>query len=317
MMEESVNLLEDVLRAVRLRSTVYFKAAFRSPWGMALPSNDVANFHLVCMGECWLTAARLEAPVRLKAGDMVLCPRGDAHELRDLPEGQTTPADELIKEPLTNAGVEDGIAFGGEGETTTSLICGHYEYARDIAHPLFDALPAIVIVKGGSDSTELNEQIASLANAMIGFDAESIGAAALDRLAEALFICCVNAYSNACAEDQISFIAAARDGQIGRAISLIHADIARDWQLQELADAAVMSRSVFAERFRELVGVSPMVYLARWRMLKARQMLLETSLPVSRISEQVGYQSEFAFAKAFKKNLGITPGQARREANAS
>jgi AraC-like DNA-binding protein len=322
MTKDSFHLLDDVLRAVRLRSTVYFRAAFHSPWGMELPASEVANFHLVCKGKCWLTAASLDAPIALEAGDMVLCPRGHAHELRDLPEGQTIPAQELIKNPISEpssnappAG-EESIAFGGVGDTTSSLICGHYEYNREISHPLFDALPPVVCIKAGSGDDQLNEQIVSMANALIGLDAERIGAAALDRLAEALFICCVNAYSSGAEEERLSFIAAAQDKQIGQAISQIHQDIAREWHLQDLAEAAAMSRSVFSDRFRELVGVSPMVYVAKWRMLKAHQMLLETSLPIARISEQVGYQSEFAFAKAFKKNLGITPGQARRTGTA-
>jgi AraC-like DNA-binding protein len=112
--------------------------------------------------------------------------------------------------------------------------------------------------------------------------------------------------------DADSFLVAVQDHNLGRASNCMHEDFARDWTLGELAQVCRMSRSVFAERFKQMVGVPPMVYLAQWRMLKARDLLIGTELPMAEISERVGYASEFAFAKAFKKVLGRPPGALRR-----
>ena len=304
-----MHLIDEILAAVRLRGTVYFRAAFRSPWGMALPDSQVANFHLVCAGTCWLSSASLDSSIILEPGDMVLCPRGDAHELRDVPESEIVLASDLISQP--KVGSEEALAFGGDGDTTV-LICGHYEYNRHVTHPLFDALPAVVCVKAEDGEEQLGSEIATMADMLANVRTEHIGSAALDRLAEALFICCVRSYTRTLKDYQVSFVAAAQDKQIGKVLSEFHRNVARDWHLQDLAALASMSRSVFAERFRELVGISPMIYVARWRMLRANQLLRETEMPVARVAEQVGYQSEFAFAKAFKKNLGLTPGEARK-----
>jgi len=113
-------------------------------------------------------------------------------------------------------------------------------------------------------------------------------------------------------DERESFLAAMQDRQIGHALGIMHADIAHDWTLDKLARAAAMSRSHFAERFRALVGESPMIYLARWRMIKARELLQQTRRSIPDVSEAVGYRSEFAFSKAFKKITGDTPGSVRR-----
>ena len=303
-----MDLLDDILQSLRLRGTVYFRAAFRAPWGMELPRGEVANFHLVCRGECWVTSPFLSEPLQLRAGDVVICPRGDQHSLRYAPDANVVPAKELINTPKPDP--DESIAFGGDGTTTTSLICGHYEYNRSAAHPLFESLPPVVLIPAKSGDAAAARTVGDLASAMSGSNAVS-NSVAVDRLAEALLIHCMTNYVEQ-EPDAASFIAAAQDKHIGRAIALIHQDIAREWSVSELAREAAMSRSVFSERFRNLVGVPPMVYIARWRMLKARNYLAETSLSVAQVSQEVGYRSEFAFAKAFKKVLGITPGAARK-----
>ena len=169
---------------------------------------------------------------------------------------------------------------------------------------------AVSVVSSASSTVS---SMADLATAM-SKDPGNGSDISVNRIAEALLIQCLTQYANGL-EDATSFIAAAQDKQIGRAISAFHADIKKEWSVVDLAVAAAMSRSVFSDRFRELVGVPPMVYVARWRMLKAQNFLLESNMPVSQISEHVGYGSEFAFAKTFKKIIGVAPGDYRRTAN--
>jgi transcriptional regulator GlxA family with amidase domain len=230
------------------------------------------------------------------------------------PEAETIPATALLEGTQRNS--SDGMAFGGDGKATTALICGHFEYDRKLPHPLFDTLADLILVT--AESVPQQDWIATAA----GLAAQVSAAAApgvnavVDRLAEALFIQALTAYVGQ-REDRASFIGALSDRQISYALSLIHDDIAHNWTLTSLADAAAMSRSQFAERFRTLVGEPPIVYLARWRMMRARELLAETRRPIADISEAVGYRSECAFSKAFKKITGETPGAIRRALQSS
>jgi len=303
-----MDVLSDVFRALRLRGAVYFRAAFHSPWGMKVPPGRFANFHVVCGGSCWLRCDDSAAPIELGDGDIVVFPRGDGHELLCDPDAHSVPAERLMASPRAEAA--PNVAFGGTGGVTTSLICGHFEYDRELPHPLFETLPACIHLRAGDGDGGWIVAASALAAEVAGGPAEAINTA-VDRLGEALLIQTLATYIRS-REDQASFLGAVQDRHIGHAIELMHTNIAHDWQVGELATAAAMSRSVFSERFRRMVGTPPMVYLARWRMLKARELLVDTGLSMAEISERVGYRSEFAFAKAFKKNLGETPGEVRK-----
>ena len=304
-----MDALSDILQTLRLRGTVYFHARFHAPWGMRIPDGQIANFHLVTDGVCWLRSGEDAPLVELRRGDMAIFPRGNTHSLLYEKEATAVPAKEILNAPRSG----NSLSFGGEGAATTSLICGHFEYDREYPHPLFESLDAFIHIPGKKISdagclTTASELAANLS------EKNHPGAhAVVDRLAEALFIQALVAHVES-RPDGAGFLGAMQDRQIGKTLNLMHQDIAREWTLTELASAASMSRSVFSARFRALVGESPMFYLAHWRMLKARELLLDTSLTLGRISERVGYRSEFAFSKAFKKRLGHTPGYVRREA---
>jgi len=304
-----MDVLSDIFRTLRLRGAVYFRAAFHAPWGMKIPDGRFASFHVVCDGSCWLRTGDGEDLVEMGKGDIVVFPRGHAHSLLCEPDAEAVLAQQLISTPKQDA-APDSVAFGGNGTVTTSLICGHFEYFRDFPHPLFETLPPVVHLRGEEGDGSWIIAASALA-AEVSSGGESAINTAVDRLGEALLIQTLGTYIRS-REDQASFLGAIQDRHIGQAISLMHEDIAHDWNLTELAEAASMSRSVFSERFRRMVGTPPMVYLARWRMLKARELLVDTGLPVAEVSERVGYRSEFAFSKAFKKNLGETPGEVRK-----
>ena len=307
-----MDILSDILQTLKLRGTVYFHASFHAPWGMTIPEGEFANFHIVTDGTCWMKPAQDQNPIPVGEGDVLIFPRGESHILCDDPRSEAIQANDLLSCPRWVADLA-GIAFGGDGARTTRLICGHFEYDRDFPHPLFESLdPCIHIKAGEATDTSLIAQASKLA-ADLSRHARPGNDAVVDRLAEALFIQAMVAHVRN-RDDSDSFLVAVQDQHIGQALKLLHADMAHEWTLPELAKACHMSRSVFAERFRALVGEPPMVYLARWRMLKARELLVGTTLPICDIAETVGYQSEFAFAKAFKKIVGNTPGSLRREA---
>ena len=305
-----MDLLSEILQTVKLRGTVYFHARFQSPWGMEIPAGQFANYHIVTAGECIIEAPGA-APKRilLQKGDMILFPRGDSHTLVDSLQSDIIAADELLSNARKTKSNE--IVFGGEGSHSCSLICGHFEYDRECPHPLFETLPSLIHISAKNNlnvdwfatASELAAQI-STGNSM-GKDA------VINRLAESLFIQSLVEYIKSI-DDLSSFLAAIQDKNIGRALKSIHNKIAHDWSITELANIASMSKSVFSSRFHSMVGEPPIIYLARWRMLKAREMLTETTMPISQISEKVGYQSEFSFSKAFKKMTGLTPGTIRK-----
>jgi len=297
------DLVSRTLEALRLRGTVYFEADFRPPWGMAIPSKELAAFHVVSAGECWLRVDGVE-PLHLGAGHLALLPRGDAHELVHEARGTARPAAEALERQRSVA--------ESAGPATT-LVCGHFEYDRRALHPFFRSLPSIVHIAIGDE--EQSSWLAAAARlAAAESSASQRGASAVvDRLAEALLLQTLRLYLDHASEPR-GFFAAARDPRIGRALASIHETPGRDWTLAELARVAGLSRSAFSERFRVLVGDTPMRYLSSWRMLSARSLLEDRGLSTAEVASHVGYQSEFAFAKAFKRTFGIGPGESRRSA---
>jgi AraC family transcriptional activator of mtrCDE len=304
-----MDLLSEILQIVKLRGIVYFHARFQSPWGMEIPAGQFANYHIVTDGECWVNTNTADKHILLQKGDMVLFPGGDSHALVDSLQSDIVSADELLNNARKTNSNE--MVFGGEGSHSSSLICGHFEYEREYPHPLFETLPPFIHISARNNpnaqwfatASELAAQI-STGNSM-GKDA------VINRLAETLFIQALADYLGSI-DSLSSFLAAMQDRHIGLVLKSMHDEIARDWSVMELANIATMSKSVFSSKFHSMVGVPPIVYLARWRMLKAREMLIETTMPINLISEKVGYQSEFSFSKAFKKMTGLTPGAARK-----
>ena len=304
-MTDGVDILGDVLRRVALRATVYFKADFGTPWGMAIPDKDVAAFHIVVKGRC---AARLDGQwVTLEQGSMVLVPHGAAHALAHAPEVHLQPANELLSG-------ESGEHFGGAGETCT-LICGHFERRTGIEHPLFATLPPAIILAGPRESVDADWMATASELAVRECERAAAGGSAIvDRLAEALLIQVLRAWSvDTNAPD--GFLRALADHGLTRALSAIHQSPEEAWSVESLARVASMSRATFAGRFRDVVGLTPVAYLTDWRMRIAHELLCERpNLSTSDIAEQVGYASEVSFSKAFKRLWNESPAQVRRSA---
>jgi AraC-like DNA-binding protein len=288
---------------------VYFKADFCSPWGMAVPAKEVAAFHLVVAGACWLRVGG-SAPRALGPGHVVLFPRGRAHALSHPREAEAWPAEEVVGRLSEGS---SGLRFGEAGGETTRLVCGHFSYQGEGLHPFFTTLPEVLEVQlpQGEQASWLTAA-AELAAAESA-SAERGAAVVVDRLAETLLLQTLRVFLATNPHAQ-GFLAAVEDPALGRALASIHASCQRSWTVEELARESGISRSSFAERFKTQVGESPMRYLARWRMIRARELLADPSLTASAVAGRVGYASEFAFSRAFKRIWGQGPGALRRSA---
>ena len=304
--------LTDVLRALRLRGTVYFQADFCAPWGMDIKGGEVANFHIVSKGNCWLRIHSTGKLILLNEGDLVVFPHGDPHTLLHAEQADAVPANALLSKSRC---VGKSVTYGGEGPAT-NLICGHFEYDRAAAHPLFTCLPTLIHIphtKGqAADWLTTATQLTVLESSA---GREGAGAV-VDRLAEVLLIQVLRAYMSKL-EAREGFLGVLGDQAMARLLALIHDQPENGWTVAEMARQAGMSRSVFAARFKESLGQTPMQYLSQWRMLKARECLQTTGMTTIQVAESIGYQSEFAFAKMFKRYFGMGPGALRRAARKS
>ncbi len=303
-----MDVLADVLRAVRLEGTAYFEAAFAAPWGMSFAGSEVANFHLVKEGRCWVTSEALSESCTLSAGDIVVFPHGSPHRLASDQTAEAMPAQQFIAE--TKHEEEGRLVYGGAGKHTT-LICGHFSHDPTSCHPLWDALPDIIVLESGTD------EIIETATQMTVSATEGPGAGAsalVDRLAEILLIQIIRAYATG-TEGGRGFIAALSNNAIGRLLQAIHEEPAKQWTVEEMAQRAGMSRSALTTTFQRLLEVPPMQYLTTWRMHRAKDLLRSSQLHLADVAQKVGYESEWAFAKAYKRVFGEGPGAARRNAS--
>lgn len=271
----------------------------------------VAEFHVIVRGNCWLRMPGRSDPIPLQGGDLVAFPHGDAHSLVDAPKGVALPAEEILQgQNLDHYGP---VTYGGSGLPAT-VLCGYFQFDRDHPHPLVAALPPLIHIRGTDGynfawlQTALNFMIHETKAARPGAEA------VINRLAEVLFVQMVRAYIEQ-SEAPPGMLAAIADKQIGAALQLMHQAPQHSWTLATLAQQVSMSRSAFAARFNQLVSQTPMQYLTFWRMQKARELLANARLSTPAVAEQVGYLSEAAFSKAFKKVVGTGPGAYRRTAS--
>jgi len=300
------DVLSDVLRLIRLKSCVYFICDFWSPWGMRIDRGPFAQFHVVVRGRC---AAEVEGRRHpLAAGDVVLFPRGLGHVLSDGAASEPVAGAEVVRAVTANEPIFS------DGEDATRLVCGHFDYDRDVGHPLMAELPEMVhipaleTVAPGSLATVLPLLVRELNEPLPG--SETI----VERLAEILLIQVIKAHFE-CQVPTPGFLAAAFDQRLARALKRIHGDPAEPISMDALAETAGMSRSAFALHFKSQTGVSPMAYVVKWRMLQARRMLETSSLPMAEIAARSGYASDVAFSRAFRRTFGAAPSTARRTSN--
>lgn len=314
-----MDALSAVLRVVRLTGGVFLEASFTAPWciaahvgpedcrhAMSEPASIVA-FHYVLDGRMLVRLDGAE-PVEVAAGAVVLLPRNDPHILANEAGLRPVEADVLVQ--MQREGALARIDHGGGG-ARTRIVCGFIgsEMRR---HPLLELLPPLLVL-------DLNGRPeAEWVATSFRFAAREVSAAragsetVLARLSELLFVEAVRDYLDTLPAEQHGWLAGLCDPAIGRALALMHARVAHPWTSEELAAASLLSRSAFAERFTKLVGVPPMSYLTAWRMQVAAHALRESRRSTAQVAEAVGYESEAAFARAFKREMGVNPGEYRR-----
>jgi AraC-like DNA-binding protein len=302
-----VDVLTDLLETIRLRNIIQGRFDAGAPWGLRVPKQDSAAFYVVARGGAWLDGIEGQPPLALSSGAVVLVPGGDAHVLRDGPRSRTVALEHVGCRPAVG---NDPIVLGGDGPRSL-LVGGRFQFNGRPQGGLLERLPSVIHLPANEPSA------APWLSATVQlFIAESASpgpgsGALLGRLADVLFIQALRsqALGTRCATHGLRAIT---DPQIGAALSLMHGQPGADWTVEGLGEQVGMSRSGFAARFTELVGEPPLQYLVKWRMTKAAQQLRETDATIGTIAEAVGYQSEAAFHKAFKRWEGQGPGAYRR-----
>ncbi len=297
--------LSDLLRALRVRSTIYCLSDLGAPWGLEIVGAHVAKFHVVLEGRCMLELDG-EPPRALASGDVLILPSGQHHAIRDTQASPTT----RLEDVLASAPMEGiHLAHGGDG-VRTRLLCGGFVLEGAEVQPALDLLPTVVHVDGTAGG--LGRWVEATLE-MMESDRESPGLnAVVGRAADVLLTQALRVFLAASAGRLRHDVLA--EPSIARAVQLIHSAPEAEWTLSTLASEVAMSRSAFAARFRELVGQSPMRYLTRSRIARAAGYLATTQMPVQRVARLVGYDTDAALSKAFKRETGSTPGQYRTDA---
>ncbi|KAF0813695.1 RCS-specific HTH-type transcriptional activator RclR [Andreprevotia sp. IGB-42] len=306
---QAVDPLGEALHFLRMDGAFYCRSEFTAPWGLDLPAMpDCLMFHAITAGECWLEVAD-QPPRQLRAGDLALVPHGNGHRFVSSPGLPGVPLFDLPRELISPR--YEVIRQGGGGAACSAL-CGAVRFNHPAAHLLVQLMPAMVVVED-ADTPEMAWMHSTLR--FMAAEAQTLrpgGETVITRLADILVIQALRAWIAHAPAAQTGWLGALQDRQIGRALSLMHRKPAHAWTLGALAAEAAMSRSAFAARFSELVGEPPMRYLARWRMHMALSQMQENDAPFAVLADTLGYQSEAAFNRAFKRHIGVSPGVARR-----
>ena len=315
-----MDALANVLKAARLSGGVFFRAEFSAPWclGGCLtpemcapfvgPAQHLVPYHYLVDGEIFVSVNDQPAQV-LRGGDVVLFPRNEFHTMASTLGLPPVPPADVV---LAGGQAKIGIVRHGGGGVGASLICGYLGCDQLIASPIMSALPAMMLLR--VEDTPAADWIRSTFQ-YAAHEAEAGrqgSATVLAKLAELLFVEAVREHVRTLPEERTGWLAGLRDPNVSRALALMHGDIAHPWSVEALAKGAGVSRSGLADRFTRLLGVSPMHYLADWRLQIAGQMLRDTADPLLRVAERVGYESEAAFSRAFRKKFGQAPAAWRR-----
>ena len=315
-----MDALSDVLRAVRLTGAVFFDVEASVPWvaesppgptivGSIFPgAGHLMSYHVVTHGTAWASVDG-EPPIRLSAGDIVVFPHGDPHVMASAPGLREPPDLSLFRRP-PDRHLPFALSMGETRAEGAHIVCGFLGCDAQPFNPLLAALPRVIRVsdpEGGTIGPLARFAAAESKAPRIG------GECVLGRLSELMFVDVVRRYLESLPAGQAGWLAALREPFVGRAITAMHANPARAWTLDLLARDVGLSRSALAERFTHVVGQPPMQYLTNWRMQLAASQLLGGADGVAAIAERVGYESEAAFSRAFKKAVGTAPGQWRKQ----
>jgi AraC-like DNA-binding protein len=322
--------LSDVLRSVRLRGAVFYDVRFGGDWAAEVPAarrladavmpgvDHVIEYHLLVKGDCWAAVVG-EPPVRLATGDVVMFPQGDAHVLSSAPGLRAGELDVDWTFRTRQDPKPIPIAFRGHDalaepltreEARENVVCGFLGCDLKPFNPLVATLPRMLHLRASEGGTWIAD-VMRHAVAECERQAPGVGAM-LERISELIFVDAVRRYVDAMPAGSTGWLAGLRDRHVGRAIAALHSAPARDWTTDALASEAGLSRSALHDRFVQLLAMPPMQYLAQWRMQVASGLLRASNANVASVALDVGYESEAAFARAFKRLVGMPPAAWRR-----
>jgi AraC-like DNA-binding protein len=320
-----MDVLSEVLKVVKLQGAMFYNGEFSSPWSLCSPASrmvapyvaptagHVIIYHLLTEGRA---SARLVDGERiiLEAGDIVIFPHGDAHFLENGPAIKAVEMEQELARILAQGLKRSSLGGGGE---ITKFVCGFMACDPRLSQIFLSGLPPVFKVSIRNDASgrwlensirfSVDEADASRAG----------GEAVLAKLSEVLFVETLRAYIAHLPSEQTGWLAGARDPEVGKTLALMHRNPAHPWTIASLAKEAGVSRSVLAERFRHYLNEPPMAYLTRWRLQLGEQMLSSTSYSVAQIGAEVGYESEAAFNRAFKREFTVPPARFRSQSRST
>src|SRR6478752_2690664 len=318
--EDPMDAFSEILSGVKLNGAVFFSAEFSAPWGFSAPASSVMAatiapgaahlvlYHLVIEGGAVVELAGGES-IALEPGDVVIFPHGDAHHMSS-GKGAVRPFPNYGVGAKIKARDLSPLRAGGGGEISR-FVCGHMTCDPYLSRPILSGLPPVFKVNIRTDRSGhwLENSILYLveeaASGRIGSEAM------LAKLSEALFVDTLRRYVADLPEQQTGWLTGARDPIVGKSLGLLHSRVAHPWTLADLADQVGISRSALVERFTRYLSEPPMTYLTRWRLQLAARSLESTSRGVADIAAGVGYESEAAFNRAFRREFGQPPGRYR------
>lgn len=315
-----MDALSDVLRLVRLTGAVFLDAEFTAPWCISAPSGvevctkhmpqaqHVVVYHLVTEGQCDVVFAG-EAPHRAQTNDLIVIPGGEAHILGgDL----SAPHADLTRLVVQRNNDDVPRVSHGGGGAVTRLVCGYLACDSALFKTILAALPRLMIVDM-RDGTRGQWLVSSIQFSLAEYAAPSAGASTvLAKLSELMFVEAIRRHTESLPPEQQGWLAGLRDRYVGRALSLMHSKPAHAWTVDDLANQVGLSRSALGERFTAVIGQPPMQYLTRWRLQLAADLLHNSRRAIAAIAADIGYDSEAAFSRAFKRELGAAPATWRR-----
>jgi len=309
--------MTDIFRTMHVTAFGQHRLEATAPWGLiggkksegkATPASptDLAHFAMLSRGNCWLSVEGIPDPIPLTGGDCFLLARDTSIVMRDSPRTRPTSTFREVA-----AKIDGNVAHYGGGGAPTTIVCGSLSFNRASLKPITQLLPSFILIKADQAHTlALHNTMQALASEMAK---QAPGSEVVStRLAEVLIIQILRAHIASGSERDKGWLGAIFDPQIGTALSAVHNCVDSPWTVESIATAAGMSRSAFAARFKELLGQTPLEYVTEWRMLKAIQLLEERDKKLIDVARSVGYESDAAFSKTFKRLVGASPGEYRR-----
>ena len=307
---ESADTLGETLYSLRLNGLIYANSELSAPWGIEMPPmQGKMMFHIVTQGGCWLCCKNGES-IYLQPGELALMPRGEGHTIAS---GLSQPSEPFFDIPIKKISERfELIKYGGGGEQTL-LTCGVLSFDHIAGQKLVSQLPSVIHMQ--SEQGLMPEKLQPLIDLMAQEASElnAGGETVVAHLADIIIIQAIRYWVNHAPEANKDWLGALKDPKIGRALSAIHAHPEFSWTVDDLARHAGMSRSGFSARFTEIIGTSAKQYVTEWRMNLARMKLMQSPVSLGELSEELGYQSEAAFSRAYKRVFGSPPMRHRFE----